>query len=259
MSTDAENAVTVIICNYNYGKFVRDCLDSLAGQSRIPSNLIIVDDASTDDSRAVIESFLSDNAHLFQKHVFLSNTENSGKLACINKAIALLETPYSLILDSDDYLPPEAIERLLERMLAARERNPAIGFAYSDSYLVDETGAEIGRGKSADWSLELLRTHSYIPECALTMSEALRDAGLLDDSIRVSTKHHKWMRIAEAGWEGHYIPEPLFHYRMHQNNISGIGKSVLSEDGGDARKERLLSGYWRTAETGREPDPATTS
>ena len=43
------------------------------------------------------------------------------------------------------------------------------------------------------------------------------------------------------------MPEPLFNYRMHQSNISDIGKAVLSEGDAEGRKERLLSGYWRTA------------
>ena len=249
MSTHHENAISVIICNYNYGHFVRDGLESLADQSHLPWHLIIVDDGSTDDSRAVIADFLSTKGHLFAKHDFLVNERNLGKLACVNQAVQVLSAPFVLILDADDFLPADAVERLLARILAVREENPDIGFVYSDSYLVDETGAIIGRGKSTDWSFELLRTHSYIPECALTLSCALQKASPFDESIRVSTKHHKWTKIADDGWVGHYIPEPLFNYRMHQDNISGIGQVVLNEDNGDARKERLLSGYWRTADS----------
>ena len=51
-------------------------------------------------------------------------------------------------------------------------------------------------------------------------------------------------------WAGHYVPEPLFFYRMHDANMSGIGRSVLAEDDRTGRKDRLLSGYWRVAESG---------
>lgn len=250
MPTHHEAAVSIIICNYNYGRFLRDGLESLAEQTRMPQHLIIVDDGSTDDSTAVIDDFLSTRGHLFARHDFIRNGGNLGKLACLNKAVELLDTPFALILDADDFLPAHAIERLLDRLLVAREENPDIGFVYSDSHLVDETGAVIGPGISTDWSLELLKTHSYIPECALTLSGALRRAAPFDESIRVHTKHHKWTKIVDRGWIGHYLPEPLFNYRMHQGNISGIGRAVLSEGGADGRKDRLLSGYWGTAGSG---------
>ena len=98
-------------------------------------------------------------------------------------------------------------------------------------------------------ALELLSTHSYIPECALTLSAPLKEAAPFDESIRVGTKHHKWMRIARSGWIGRYVAEPLFFYRMHDTNMSGIGRSVLDEDDKSGRKDRLLSGYWRVAKS----------
>ena len=247
MPGDPDNAVTVIICNYNYGRFLAQGLESLAKQSEPPHGLIVVDDGSTDDSRTVVVDFLSTCGRRFAQRDFLRNERNLGKLASLNLAVERLVTPLAIILDADDFLPVDAIARLKERLLAARRENPAVGFAYSDSHLVDEAGAVIGRGKSADWSRALLKTHSYIPECALTLSRALHQAAPFDESIRVHTKHHKWTRIADRGWIGHYVPEPLFNYRMHQSNISGIGKAVLSEGDAEGRKERLLSGYWRTA------------
>lgn len=250
MPTLGQTAVSAIICNYNYARFLYEGLESLANQTHKPLHLIIVDDGSTDDSAAVIDVFLSEWSHLFAHHSFLRNSRNLGKLASLNKAISSLRTPLALILDADDFLPDHAIERLLDRLLVARETNPKIGFIYSDSHLVNETGLVIGIGKSTNWSLDLLKTQSYIPECALTLSSALQQAAPFDESIRVSTKHHKWTKIAEGGWVGHYLPEPLFYYRMHQSNLSGIGRAVLSESDLDGRKDRLLSGYWRTAGPG---------
>ena len=250
MPTHDKTVVSVIICNYNYGRFLHEGLESLANQTHVPLHLIIVDDGSTDDSSAVINAFLSAWGHLFAHHNFIRNERNLGKLASLNKAVESLCTPLALILDADDFLPPHAIERLVNCLLVVREKNPNIGFIYSDSHLVDETGHVIGTGKSTSWSLELLKTHSYIPECALTLSRVLRQASPFDASIRVNTKHHKWTRIAESGWVGHYIPEPLFNYRMHQSNMSGIGRAVLTEGDSDGRKDRLLSGYWRIVGAG---------
>ena len=249
MTAHQVNSVSAIVCNYNYGGFIHETLESLARQTHRPERLIIVDDGSHDSSHAVIDDFLGARGDLFAHCRFIRNEINAGKLACINTALRFVDTRFAIILDSDDFVPEHAIESLLARLLSAREAAPEVGFVYSDSHLVDEDGEVIGRGRSAEWSRKLLETHSYIPECALTVSAALKQAAPFDETIRVSTKHHKWMRIARAGWIGRYVPEPLFFYRMHDGNMSGIGRSVLAEDDDSGRKDRLLSGYWRIAET----------
>ncbi len=249
MTTQELNTVSAIVCNYNYGGFVRETLESLARQTHRPERLIVVDDGSDDLSQSVIDDFIGASGDRFAHCHFIRNEANAGKLACINKALALVDTRFSIILDSDDFVPEHAIQSLLASFVSAREAAPETGFVYSDSYLVDRDGAVISQGRSAEWSLQLLATHSYIPECALTLSAALKDAAPFDETIRVGTKHHKWMRIARAGWIGRYVAEPLFFYRMHDGNMSGIGRSVLAEDDDSGRKDRLLSGYWRIAES----------
>jgi glycosyltransferase involved in cell wall biosynthesis len=241
------NSVSAIVCNYNYGAFIGETLDSLARQTHLPDTLIVVDDGSDDSSRAVIEGFLGARGHLFARTHFIRNETNAGKLACLNKALAFVDTRFSIIVDSDDFIPDHAIQSLLASFADARRTEPEIGFVYSDSYLVDQGGAVISRGRSAEWSLARLATHSYIPECALTLSAALKAAAPFDETIRIGTKHHKWTRIAAAGWTGRYVAEPLFFYRMHDANMSGIGRSVLAEDDCTGRKDRLLSGYWAIA------------
>jgi glycosyltransferase involved in cell wall biosynthesis len=243
------NSISAIVCNYNYGDFIHEALDSLARQTHRPNKLIIVDDGSDDFSRNVIDEFLAARGDLFDHCHFIRNEANVGKLACLNTALALVDTTYSIILDSDDFLPEHAIESLLANLLNARQTAPETSFVYSDSYLVNQEGDVICRGRSAEWSVELLSTHSYIPECALTLSAPLKEAAPFDESIRVGTKHHKWMRIARSGWIGRYVAEPLFFYRMHDTNMSGIGRCVLAEDDQSGRKDRLLLGYWRVAKS----------
>lgn len=246
MSRRSSTAITVIIPNFNHGRFLGDCLGSLVRQTRIPEGLIVIDDGSTDNSKSVVESFMASKGHEFRDRTFLPNRDNAGKLACINQAVPLLDTPYVLVLDSHDFLPEHAIETLLQRMLAARVDNPYVGFVYSDSHLVNEENVEIGRGRSTPWCPRLLKRQTYIPECALTLSIALKRAAPFDDSIRVGSKHHKWCKIADEGWIGHHVAEPLFCCRTHQSNLSGMGKSILDGNGVDPRTERLLSGYMST-------------
>ena len=166
MTARHTNSISAIVCNYNYGDFIHETLDSLARQTHRPNKLIIVDDGSDDFSRNVIDEFLAARGDLFDHCHFIRNEANVGKLACLNTALALVDTTYSIILDSDNFLPEHAIESLLANLLIARQTAPETGFVYSDSYLVNQEGDVICRGRSAEWSLELLSTHSYIPERA---------------------------------------------------------------------------------------------
>jgi hypothetical protein len=77
------------------------------------------------------------------------------------------------------------------------------------------------------------------------------EAGPYDETIRKGTKHHKWKRIVANGWRGLHIPEPLFSYRMHEGNLSGIGKRVIAEVEQGVGGERILSGYWPLQTTER--------
>lgn len=248
MPAHSTRSVAAIVCNYNYGEFIGETLESLARQTHRPQTLVIVDDGSDDASASVIEDFIRERGNLFKRCRFVRNEANAGKLACINRALPFVDTRFAIIADSDDFFPEHAIASFLARFERARKKAPRLGFVYSDSHLVDRDGKIIGRGRSTEWSLKLLATHSYIPECALTLSAALKQGAPYDETIRVSTKHHKWTRIARTGWIGRHVAEPLFYYRMHDRNISGIGRCVLAENREDGRKERLLSGYWRIAD-----------
>jgi glycosyltransferase involved in cell wall biosynthesis len=171
---------------------------------------------------------------------------NVGKIGALNRALPELNGEYLIILDSDDFLTPGYATRCIAELEAARATDPKIGFVYTDCNLTAADGEYIDHGKSTAFKPELLEKYSFIPEPALCLTKIVTEAGPYDASIRKGTKHHKWTRIVGNGWWGHYIPEPLFHYRMHDANISGIGKRVLDEVDNGKRGERILSGYWPT-------------
>jgi len=242
--TDAQR-VCVVIPNHNYGRYIAATLDSVLQQTHAALDIIVVDDGSSDNSVAIIESMLP--ASTAQRRTVLHRqTPNQGKLSALNAVMHEITAPYMLTLDADDRLVPDYIERTLQVMLQARASDPSIAIVYSDCMLIDEHDATIDRGRSTAFDAEKLKTMSYIPEPALCLSEAYLQVMPFDTSIKVGTKHHKWLRMVDQGWRGLHIPEPLFHYRMHGDNLSGIGARVMSESESGKRGERILSGYWVT-------------
>ncbi len=123
--------VTVVITLYNKEKFIEDAIKSVLAQSVKNWHLLILDDASTDQSVKKVEPFLK------HKNITLIQLkQNLGQTNLLNYALTLVETPYFLQLDADDWLPNHALKKLME---AAKKHSDA-GMLYANHicYTYDE-------------------------------------------------------------------------------------------------------------------------
>lgn len=102
---DHRLVVSVIINNYNYGRFLRTAVDSALGQTYPDVQVIVVDDGSTDDSRDVME-FYGDSIVSIVK-------ENAGQASAFNAGMAECKGHIVIFLDSDDALLPETAEQVV--------------------------------------------------------------------------------------------------------------------------------------------------
>ncbi len=235
---------SIIIPNYNYRKFLPRAVESLAEQTYNRMELIIVDDGSSDDSREFIESLKGFYRDRFERFESLLLEENRGKLHALNRGIPLIHGEITIILDADDYLEIDYITEIVDILIDTNAKNKMIGFVYTDCWLVNSAGDMLARGKSTSFDKKLLKTSSYIPTCAPIFTSILQDVLPFDERILIGVKHHMWKKIINAGWEGLYLAKPLFYYRMHDQNLSGIGKKVLNDVERATTKVYILSGYW---------------
>ena len=93
--------ISVLINNYNYARFLPECINSVLGQSYANKEIIVVDDGSTDNSRAVIESFGDKVKAIFKP--------NGGQASALNAGFFNSSGELVIFLDSDDYLEPDAL------------------------------------------------------------------------------------------------------------------------------------------------------
>jgi len=96
--------VSVLINNFNYGRFLSDAIDSALGQSYSNTEIIVVDDGSTDGSRDVIRGYGNRIISLFKP--------NGGQASAFNSAFAASKGEWILFLDSDDYFAPPKEETI---------------------------------------------------------------------------------------------------------------------------------------------------
>ena len=99
--------IDVVVTCYNYGRFLRECVDSVLAQSHRDLHLLIIDDASTDETATVcMELAAQDPRVAIHRHPV-----NIGHISTYNEAIQLAQGDYFLLLSADDFLLPGAIER----------------------------------------------------------------------------------------------------------------------------------------------------
>lgn len=240
-----QGLLTVLIPNHNYAQYIAEAVGSVVAQDYRPIEIIIVDDASRDNSVEAARAAL-ENADSLQRTELIALRENRGKLGAINAALGHIRGEYLITLDADDRLSSNYVARCIETLRRGRLQNPNLGFVYTDCNLVDASGNVIDRGSSTAFDAGLVERFSYLPEPAVMLSRAFLEVAPFDESIRVATKHHKWKRVVGNGWDGNHLAEPLFDYRMHDSNMSGIGRRVTAEIDDGKRGERILSGYWAT-------------
>src|SRR5262245_56536748 len=97
---------TIIINNYNYGRFLADAIDSALSQTYANTEVIVVDDGSTDNSREVAQRFCDRAVVMFK--------ENCGQASAYNAGFAASQSDFVCFLDADDSLEPTTIADSVE-------------------------------------------------------------------------------------------------------------------------------------------------
>lgn len=123
--------VSIVINNYNYGRFIGDAIESALAQTYPHVEVIVVDDGSTDDSRRVIGAYRDKTRAILKA--------NGGQASALNTGFAVASGDLLLFLDSDDTLLPAAAETVV------REWREDLALLYFPLQAIDASGRPIGR------------------------------------------------------------------------------------------------------------------
>jgi glycosyltransferase involved in cell wall biosynthesis len=137
MAMSRSPLVSIIVNNYNYGRFLRAAIESALRQSYEATEVIVVDDGSTDESRAIICEFAG--------RIIPVLKENGGQASAFNAGLAASSGQVVIFLDADDILLPETAERVA----AAFRANPGAAKIQYRMDVVDASGQPTGGTKPA--------------------------------------------------------------------------------------------------------------
>jgi glycosyltransferase involved in cell wall biosynthesis len=211
--------LSVVVPVYNYGRYLMDCISSLIGgttsigempgQTIQDFEVVIVDDASTDDSMEYIKQVTSIEKGIRSYHL----QRNVGTARALNYAIERSYGKYITFLSADDMREPDSLEKLIE----ACEKNPH-SFAYDDVWLVNKAG-RVKKWQVEEYDFEKLIWKNQIPAGILYPKQAWVDVGgypaIMNDG------REDWafnVALGVRGWCGVHVQNYGYLYRREGQN-----------------------------------------
>lgn len=213
--------VSIVVTCYNYGRFVVEAVESLLSQTFQDLEVIVVDDASPDNSRQVLLDRYSDNPRV---RLVLHDT-NQGHIRSYNEGLASARGEFVGVLAADDFcLRTDAVER----QVAVFDRYPEVGFVYAAYCEVDVNSRTVRAFQP--WPADYVRDgfeefrsliyRNYVSHSGTLVRRSAHDVlGLYDVDLPHAGDWDLWLRVASRYAVG-YIAEPLFAYRVHGTNMS---------------------------------------
>ena len=210
--------ISVIIPTYNRAHYINEAIDSALAQTYQNVEIVVVDDGSTDETRAVLKGYEDKIRYFYQDHQGISAARNFG----IEKSSG----QYLAFLDDDDIWFPE----MLEVQVAYLEAHPEVGMVHADMLVMDETSDNPRPRKrmlpgpipSGFILSELIIRNVIMIQTAVVRRSCLDEVGFFDPDNRVSQDYHLWLRIA-GKFPITYINRALAIYRIHTTNRRGDG------------------------------------
>lgn len=243
-----QGRVTLVVACYNHARYVRECLASVASQTMKDFDLIVTDDASTDDSR---EAILGGLASLGLEAKLIFHEANRGLCTTFNEALALVETPFVAFLSADDWM---AAERLEAQACALSEADPDVALAYSNLIGVTADGTEVGELPSghmpasrSDLFPRLLRHNWIAAPSVMTRVSALRAVGGFDPDLAYED-HDMWLRLSRH-YDFLHIDKALVYYRTSPESLGRALGGTRSRDYALSRARMLTKHLGYSAET----------
>jgi glycosyltransferase involved in cell wall biosynthesis len=210
--------ISVVIPNFNYGKYLHKAIDSVLDQTFQDLEIIVVDDASTDPyTREILAAMDRPKT----KVIFQQN--NQGLPKTRNKGIEMARGKYICCLDPDDYLDPTYLEKCVYH-LETRNLDVCCSWVqvFGDSRDVWETGPFL---------IDVLMKGNCVSVSAVFKKASWEKAGGYKEAMthHICDDWEFWLTLSEQGAIGFSIPEPLMFYRKHTTSMSANLKDRYEE------------------------------
>jgi len=242
------SSVDVIVPCYRYGHFLRQCVESVLAQSGPSVRVLIIDDASPDNTGEIATSLAAGDPRVqVSRH-----PSNRGHLATYNEGIEWACADYMLILSADDYLLPGALDRAARLM----DEYPKVGLTFGNAIRLDAQGSTTSATKrptaggnfnifTGSEFVALCGASNVVPSpCAVVRTELQKRIGGYRPDLPHTGDIEMWLRFAAHAAVGEITAHQAV-YRRHVGNMS----LAYMADGGLADLIHIKAAYAHFFET----------
>lgn len=213
---ESQPLFSILVANYNNGRYLSTCLDSILKQDYPNIEIIVVDDGSTDNSLSIIEPYLQKNHRI----KLFKNEKNKGvgftKKRCIDEASGEILG----FVDPEDTITSNAISKMIE----IHKKHPQVSLAYSNLYYCDEQ-LNITREKNIkqvpQGKYDFFNEHGDISAFACFKRKSYLKTIGIDSGLKNAEDQDLYFKLYDVG-EVILLNEPLYHYRIHEKGLSTL-------------------------------------
>tara|TARA_B110000483_G_scaffold140482_1_gene167735 strand:- start:30 stop:1424 length:1395 start_codon:yes stop_codon:yes gene_type:complete len=212
--------VTIYIPCANYGRFLKQSVESVFTQLYTNWELIIIDEASTDDTAVISRELCS---RFPKKVTFRQNKKSTGLQKIANNILDIANGKYLIRLDADDWFD----ECALLLMVAKLEATPNAGLVYGNYFYTNPEGKTIGIERR--WKINNEDSGDHLPPhgaCTMLRIRSLKAAGGYSEDINAQDGWELWYKLYKRVGAIN-LDTPLFYYRQHSSSMSKDSKRLL--------------------------------
>gem|GEM_PF-4230333 len=215
--------ISVVIPCHNDARFIAIAVQSMLDQTRIPDEIIVCDDASTDNSWLVMSDLAQQNSII----KVIQNKNNLGTVKTRNELSNNVSkhADYIAILDSDDVALPSRIETQVNFL----EKNQNYIGCGTDIQIINDEGVVIGskiNQQNPITARSALIQNPFAQSSMMLRTNIFNLVGIYDETLTRGEDHDLWLRILGYGYELAVLPENLSQFRVHKSQ----GKSAKSRE-----------------------------
>jgi glycosyltransferase involved in cell wall biosynthesis len=213
--------VTVYIPARNYGRYLRQAIESVRQQLYPNWELFIIDEASEDETAGIAEQARREDPDRIR---VITHERPEGLQRVANRVLGLARGAYIVRLDADDWLEESAL--LL--MTAKLESDPSLGLVYGNYFYTDPDGTVIGMERRYKLGTEDVAGH-VAPHGACTMvrTRALKAVGGYSEDFDAQDGWDLWHKLVHRV-KAASLEAPVFYYRQHEQSMSRDNSRLLS-------------------------------
>jgi succinoglycan biosynthesis protein ExoO len=220
-ATGGRPRVSVVMANYQAGDRIVPALRSVLGQTMADLEVIVSDDGSRDDSLVHVRRLM-----VSDPRIVLVEGENSGPAACRNRALEQARGEWIAIVDADDIVHPERLERLLaaadhfDADIVADDLLLFFEDGTAPRLMLDDTVAGSFAVSAERWVLAGMDGTPALGYLKPLIRASRLGALRYDESLRIGEDYDLVLRLLLAGAAMRVVPEPFYLYRRHSASIS---------------------------------------